>query len=69
MSIIMVKIYNSRIIKQMSLISNLYLFTPVQNVKVNLPSIVHKDVFNKIGLKYISLNVLVKCLKQEILFF
>ena len=65
----MEKIYNSRIIKQMSLTSNLYLFTPVQNVKVNLLSIAHKDVFNKIGLKYISLNVLGKCLKLEILFF
>ena len=47
----------------------LVLFMNAQNVKVTKLNIAHKDVSNRIGLKYISLSVLDKCLKLEIQFW
>jgi hypothetical protein len=41
----------------------------VLNVKGNQSSIVAKDASNRIGLRCISLNVPVKCLKQETQYF
>lgn len=46
-----------RIRKTRNLTNNLFCTMDVQNVLVNQSNIAHKDVFSRIGLNFISLNV------------